>query len=45
MKGELGGKIMKEFITLRPKTTSFLLIDGHVDKRIKDICHKIINHI
>ena len=35
MKDELGRKIMKEFIGLRPKCYSYLTDDGHVDKKVK----------
>ena len=35
MKDELGGKIIMEFVTLRPKTNSFLTDDGKEDKRAK----------
>ena len=36
MKDELGGKMIKEFVTLRPKTYSFLTDDGKEDKKAKD---------
>ena len=33
MKNELGGKIMKEFIELKPKCYEYLMDDGKVDKK------------
>ena len=48
MKDELGGRIMKEFIGLRPKCYSYLTDDGNVDKkskRNKKMCDKKRNHI
>ena len=35
MKDELGGKIITEFVTVRPKTCSFLTDDGKEDKKAK----------
>ena len=35
MKDELGGKIIREFVTLRPRTYSFLTGDGKEDKKAK----------
>ena len=33
MKDELGGKVITEFVTLRPKTYSYLTDDGKEDKK------------
>ena len=35
MKNELGGRIITEFVTLRPKTYSYLTDDGKEDKKAK----------
>ena len=35
MKDELGGKIMKEFVAVSPKTYSYLMNDGKNDKKAK----------
>ena len=43
MKDELGGKIVTEFVALRPKTFSYLIDDGNSDKKSKrnqKVCNK-----
>ena len=35
MRDELGGKLITEFVTLRPKTYSYLTDDGKEDKKAK----------
>ena len=48
MKDELGGKIMKECIGLRPKCYSYLTDDGNVDKKAKGtkkMCDKKSNYV
>ena len=35
MKDELGGKILTEFVALKPKTYSYLMDDGNTDKKAK----------
>ena len=35
MKDELGGKVVTEFVALRPKTYSYLMDDGWSDKKAK----------
>ena len=36
MKDELAGKIMTEFVALRPKTNSYLTEDGKSNKKLKE---------
>ena len=45
MKDELGGKIITEFVTLRPKTYSFLTDDGKEDKKAKGTKKCIIKKV
>ena len=47
MKDELKGKIIKEFIELRPKSYSYLTDDGKIDKskRNKKMCDKIADYV
>ena len=42
MKDELGGKIITEFVTLRPKTYSYLTEDGKEDKKAKGTKKRVI---
>ena len=42
MKDELGGKIITEFVTLRPKTYSYLTDDGKEDKKAKGTKKSVI---
>ena len=45
MKGELGGKIMTEFVALRPKIYSYLMDDGNTDKKAKRTKKCVIKRI
>ena len=36
MKDELGGKIMTEFVVFWPKAYSYIMDDGHSDKKLKE---------
>ena len=43
MKDELGGKIMTEFVALRPKLYSYKKLDGSEDKKCKGIKKCVVN--
>ena len=45
LKGELGEKIMTEFVALRPKTCSYLMDDGNRDKKAKGTKKCVIKRI
>ena len=45
IKDELGGKIITEFVTLRPKTYSYLTDDGKEDKKAKGTKKCVIKRI
>ena len=45
MKDELGGKIVAEFVTLRPKTYSYLTDDGKEDKKAKGTKNCVIKRM
>ena len=44
-KDELGGKIMTEFVALRPKTYSYLMDDGNSDKKAKGTKKCVIERV
>ena len=45
MKDELGGNIMTEFVTLRPKTYSYLMDDVWFDEKAKGTKKCVIKRI
>ena len=45
MKDELGGKIISEFVILRPKTYSYLTDDGKEDKKVKGTTKCVIKRM
>ena len=45
MKDELGEKIMKEFLAIRPKTYSYLADDGNNDKKANGTNKHLIDKI
>ena len=45
MKDELGGKIMTEFVALRPKLYSYRELDGSEDKKCKGIKRCVVKNI
>ena len=44
MQDKFGGRIMKEFVALRPKMYIHLTDDGYVDKKAKDIKKGVKKH-
>ena len=45
MKDELGGRIMRGFIGLRPKCYSYLTVDGNIDQKAKGTKNCVIKKI
>ena len=45
VKDELGGKIITELVTLRPKTYSYLTDDGKIDKKAKGTKNCVIKRM
>ena len=45
MKDELGGKVMAEFVALRPKLYSYKKLDGSEDKKCKGIKKCVVKKI
>ena len=45
MKDELGGKIMTEFVALKPQTYSYLMDDGNSDIKVKGTKKYVIKRI
>ena len=45
MKNELGGRIMAEFVALRPKTYCYLMEDGNNNKEAKGTKKCVIKQI
>ena len=45
MKDELGGKIMTEFVALRPKTYAYVMDDGNSDKKKKGTKEFVIKRV
>ena len=45
MKDELGGKVIIEFVDFRLKTYSYLMDNGHSDKKAKGTKKRVIKRI
>ena len=45
MKNESGGRIMTEFVALRPKTYPYLMDDPYTDKKVKETKKCVIKRI